>query len=395
MPNDLPERYAPLEEALASREAAGQLRALEHYHPVEEGPYTERGATRLLNFSSNDYLALAMDRQVREEAAQCAQRYGGGATASRLVAGGFPIHAELERTLAEFTGRESALLFNSGYQANVSILPALVGRNGLILCDRMCHNSLIQGSILSRGKVLRFRHNDPGHLEELLASPEALDRSPILVVTESVFSMDGDRAPLAEIASIAESHGALLMVDDAHSFGVWGAQGEGLAAAHPRIDLLLGTFGKSLGSAGAFVACRELLRSYLINFCGGFIYTTGPAPATVGAAAAALGRIRSGELDLNGYHRRITRAHALLQSAGFDTSPSSTQIIPIQMDGEEEAVSCAAYLKERGILAVAIRPPTVPVGSSRLRISLNRLHTDAHLDELLAALVAWRGTKHR
>jgi 8-amino-7-oxononanoate synthase len=388
--HDIPERFSLLEDALASRRRTGLLRTLEHHRPEGVGPYIVRGEERLLNFSSNDYLGLAMDLQVRTRSARYAESFGGGATASRLVVGGFEIHADLERYLAEFTGRESALLFSSGYLANVTILPALAGRNGLILCDRMCHNSLIQGALLSRARVQRFRHNDLGHLEELLNASEARKASPILIVTESIFSMDGDRAPLAEIGELAEAHGAFFMVDDAHALGVWGAHGEGLAAAHPRVDLLLGTFGKSLGSAGAFVACAEVLRSYLINFCGGVIYTTAPAPGTVGAAEAALDAIRSGGLNLPGYHRKIESAHNLLRTAGFDTSPSISQIVPIQLGGEEAALSSAAYLRSKGILAVAIRPPTVPIGSSRLRVSVTRLHTEAHLSELLSALEGWR-----
>jgi 8-amino-7-oxononanoate synthase len=331
-----------------------------------------------------------MDPQVRERAAHYAERFGGGATSSRLISGGFDIHRNLEISLASFTGRESALLFSTGFQANVTILPALAGRNGLILCDRMCHNSLLQGALLSRGTVHRFRHNDPDHLEELLQNEEGHGHSPTLVVTESIFSMDGDRAPLNAIAEVAERFGALLLVDDAHAFGVWGPQGEGLAAAHPRIDLTLGTFGKALGSSGAFVACTGLLRDYLTNFCSGFIYTTSPAPATVGAAEAALDRVRSGDLDLPRFHERIAKAHSLLREAGFDTSPSDTQIVPIQLGGEEEALSCATHLERKGILAVAIRPPTVPIGGSRLRISLQRLHTDVHLAELISALTEWR-----
>jgi len=393
--NDLPERFAPLEEALASRKRSGQLRTLDYFHPLDDGPHIRRGEEHLLNFSSNDYLGLAMDPVVRERAAFYAERFGGGATSSRLISGGFEIHRNLESSLANFTGRESALLFSTGYQANVSILPALVGRNGLILCDRMCHNSLLQGALLSRGTVHRFRHNDPGHLEELLLSEEGRGLSPVLIVTESLFSMDGDRAPLEKIAEVAERHGALLMVDDAHALGVWGPQGEGLAAAHPRIDLIIGTFGKALGSSGAFVACSTLVRDYLTNFCGGFIYTTSPAPATVGAAEAALDRIRSGDLDLPQFHRRIEKAHALLREAGFDTSPSDSQIIPIHLGGEADALSCASHLRRKGILAVAIRPPTIPAGSSRLRISLQRLHTDAHLDELTSALTEWRTSEHR
>lgn len=390
VPTDRPERTLHLSNALESRRRDDLLRTLHGHRLVEAAPRIVRNRATLLNFSSNDYLGLAMDLRVREDAATFARRYGGGSTASRLVSGNLEIHEGLERKLAAFTRRESALLFNSGYQANITLLPALVGRGGLIVCDRLCHNSLIQGALLSQARFLRFRHNDPGHLDEILSTPESRGASPVLVVTESIFSMDGDRAPIAEIASVAEDHGAFLMVDDAHAFGVWGNGGEGLAAANPRVDILVGTFGKALGSSGAFVAGSDLLRSFLVNFCGGFIYSTAPAPATIGAAGVALDLIESGELNLPEYLMLVERAHKLLQDAGFDTSPSTTQVIPIEFGAEAEALECATFLEEKGFLVVPIRPPTVPSGTSRLRISITRRHTDEDIARLVESLKDWR-----
>jgi 8-amino-7-oxononanoate synthase len=202
--------------------------------------------------------------------------------------------------------------------------------------------------------------------------------------------MDGDRAPLTAISEVAERHGAILMVDDAHAFGVWGSNGSGLAAGHERVDVVLGTFGKAFGASGAFVACNSIIYSHLVNFCGGFIYSTALPPPTVGAVAAALRKVRSGELRQDLFQARIADAHRRLASSGFDTAPSDTQIIPIPMEDEESALRCAGFLRSKGILAVAIRPPTVPRGTSRIRVSLCRLHTPVHLTALIAALSEFR-----
>jgi 8-amino-7-oxononanoate synthase len=381
-----PDRLSPYVDALERRTRDDQLRLLRHYTREDGQPYVRRNGVRLLNFSSNDYLGLATDPDVREAAASFARRYGAGAAASRLVSGGLEIHESLEAALAAFARRGAALLFNSGYQANTSVIPALVDRSGLVLCDRRSHHSILQGAVLSRARLLRFEHNDPQHLDDLLTQ-HGTDRSEArLIVTESIFSMEGDRAPLAEIAEVAEYHGALLLVDDAHAVGVWGPDGEGLAPAQERVDLVLGTFGKALGASGAFVASSPTLRSHLVNFCGGFIYSTAPPPATIGAVGAALTKVRTGELRQDLFRARVDAAHDRLRQSGFDTAPSSTQIIPIALGDARSALDAAEFLEERGILAVPIRPPTVPTGTSRLRVSLTRLHTMEQVDTLADAL---------
>lgn len=388
MKNDSSDRFQPFRSALEARARGRRLRALEPQTPALQAPWVEREGRRLLNFSSNDYLGLATDPDSIEAAARAAHTYGVGAGSSRLVAGTFDLHQRLESELADHTRRATALLFNSGFQANTSIIPAVTDRNDLILSDEGIHNSLIQGCRLSRAGVQRFRHNDHGHLDELIRANRPEDGGRVLIVTESLFSMDGDRAPLAEIARIAERHDALLMVDDAHAFGVLGSEGRGLAADLDRVDLLVGTFGKALGAAGAFVACNETIRDHLVNFCSGFIYSTAPAPPTVGAVRAALQAIRSGRLDLAGFRGFVRDTHERLRAAGFDTAPSDTHIIPIRLGADEDALACAAALREQGILAVAIRPPTVPEGTARLRISLGRLHTRAHVETLIEGLRA-------
>jgi 8-amino-7-oxononanoate synthase len=382
-----PDRFDAFRTGIEERTRKGRLRVLQEIHPELGTPFVHRSGERLLNFSSNDYLGLATDPEVIEGAVRAAQRYGGGSGSSRLVCGGSDLHNRLESGLAELTSRPSALLFASGFQANTSVIPALTSnRRTLVVCDRRSHASVLHGCQLARVPFRRFRHNDPDHLDSLLAAGHQSVAGPAIVITESIFSVDGDRAPLADICDVADRHGALLMVDDAHAVGVFGRSGEGLAAAHPRIDVLLGTLGKAFGAAGAFVTCSELVRSHLVNFCGGVIYSTAPPPAAMGAAEAALRKIRSGALRQGDYLDFVRGAHARLASEGFDTTPSDTQIVPVQLGDDRSALVCAGHLAGRGILAVPIRPPTVPEGTARLRISFTRLHTAEHLELLVQAL---------
>ncbi|MGD2046888.1 MAG: 8-amino-7-oxononanoate synthase [Gemmatimonadota bacterium] len=386
-----PDRYRALRDGLDERTASARLRRIERYVPEPGTPYVSHEGERLLSFCSNDYLGLATDPDVVAGAVRAAESHGAGSGASRLVTGGFDIHDELERELADFTGREAALLFVSGYQANTSVIPAVAARDGLVLYDENAHASIRRGCWLSRAEAVRFRHNDVEHLDALLSErTECRVAGAPLIVTESLFSMDGDRAPLGGICAVAERHGAFLMVDDAHAMGVFGEHGEGLAAGHARVDIVLGTFGKAFGTSGAFVASNDLLRSHLVNFCAGVVYTTAPPPPVVGAARAALAAIRSGRLDQDRFRAFVAATHERLARAGFDTSPSDTQIVPILLGDARSALACQEHLRSRGILAVAIRPPTVPEGTARLRISLTRRHTEEHVERLIAALLEFR-----
>jgi len=392
--NPSPEdRWAPLEARLRERTETGRFRALEHFEPNPGRSLLGQGSREFLDFSSNDYLGLASDAALAERASEYAFRYGTGAGASRLVTGGMEIHARLEAGLAAFTRRPCALLFGTGFQANASIIPALVGREGLVLFDRLSHHSILQGALLSRARRVRFRHNDVDHLEALLSRHPSRPGSSRLIVTESIFSMDGDRAPLESICEVAERHGAILMVDDAHAVGVWGPDGEGLAPIHERVDLVLGTFGKAFGSSGAYVACHPRARDLLVNFCGGLIYSTALPPPLIGAVEAALERIQVGAAERESYREGVRDAHVRFREVGLDPSPSDTQILPLRFGTEEAALACASHLRERGILGVAIRPPTVPAGTSRLRITLHRTHSRDDVDRLLAALGEHSGTR--
>ncbi len=378
------DKYSFLRQALNKRRNDGCLRSL---RPVE----SRSGATlmvsgrELVNFSSNDYLGLAQRPEIKEGAVSYIRRFGAGCGASRLVCGNFSFFEALEERLAKMKGQESALLFNSGFQANISIIAALAGRHALIVADRLCHNSIIQGAILSRARLVRFKHNDAAHLRTILENtppPQGL----ILIITESVFSMDGDRANLAELHEIAAEYGALLYVDEAHATGVFGLSGMGLACDGQKADLVMGTFGKGCGSFGAYLACPRQVREYLINYGQGFIYSTALPPAAAGAIAAALDLL-PGLADERRYLQESARyLREGLRNLGFNTGSSSSQIIPLYTGAEGRALELSNYLEEQGILGIAIRPPTVEPGQDRIRLALSTLHTRAHLDRLLDVL---------
>ena len=372
-----------LRTALESRRRADQLRGLPAITPLT-GTLVEVAGQALINFSSNDYLGLARHTALIEGAARYLRRYGAGATASRLVCGNLDCLPELEARLARLKGAEAALILNSGYQANVSLIPALVNRRSLVLADRLCHNSLIQGVVLSRAKLIRFRHNDLAHLEELLTR-HGQDAERILVVSESVFSMDGDRADLDALIAVSRRHRALLMIDEAHATGVLGPGGMGLGGGKD-IDVLMGTFGKGLGSYGAYVACSAELREYLINFCSGLIYSTALPPPVLGAIEAALALAPKMDRERAHLHRLADGLRQGLRSLGLSTGDSTTQIVPVILGDVSRALAMSSWLSRHGFLAAAIRPPTVEPGQARLRLALSALHTQEQVDRLLAAI---------
>lgn len=343
----------------------------------------------LLNFSSNDYLGLASHPAVIAAAREALETYGAGATASRLVCGTLPCHAALEERLAAWKGRPAALVFGSGYAANVGLLPAVAGRGDTVFADRLVHASLIDAIRLSGADLQRFRHNDADHLAELLERHPARGRR--WVVTESVFSMDGDLAPLPRLAGLARSHGALLFVDEAHATGVFSPAGAGRAAElglGPDVHLGMGTLSKALGGAGGYVACSEAMRDWLVNRARSFIYSTAPAPAAVGAALGALDVLqREPQLGAE-LLRRAGLFRERLQAAGLDTMASASQIVPVLVGEAGRALALSARLESAGILAVAIRPPTVPEGSARLRFSVTLGHTPDELDAAADAIAA-------
>jgi 8-amino-7-oxononanoate synthase len=354
------------------------------------GMALERGGKRLLNFSSNDYLGLARDPRLALAAARGAG-LGVGATASRLVCGTFPVHQRLEAALRTLKGTAAALVTGSGFQTNAAVLAALLdpqaaGGAPLVFADRLVHASMHEGLRVAGVRPRRFRHNDLGHLRELLEQPAGPGLR--LILTESVFSMDGDRADLPGLAALARQHGAFLYVDEAHATGVLGPSGAGLCAepgARGQVDLVMGTFGKALGGYGAFVACDPLLRDWLVNRCRGFIYSTALPPPVAAAALKAVELLPA--LDAGRAHlfRQADRVRAALRRLGIDTLASDTQIIPAVIGADADTLAASRLLEREGILAAAIRPPTVPPGTGRLRLTLSAAHTDDDIDQLLHA----------
>jgi 8-amino-7-oxononanoate synthase len=318
----------------------------------------------LVDFSSNDTLGISKHPLLVERAIAFTRQYGVGSRASRLLTGNLPFHEEVEAQFAAFKGCESALLFPTGFQANVAILSALIDRCSVVLMDRECHYSLLAGAQLSHAKVMRYAHNSVEHLDQLL---NKYSDKHCWVVTESLFGMDGSLSPLADIDTLTHAHGASLYVDEAHAIGIYGACGRGLA---PASAITLSTCGKAMGCFGAFIGCSADIKEQLINQCGGFIYTTAPPPAQVGAIAASIELVPT--LD-------STRAHVIRLAERLD---SDTHIVSVTMGSDANAVSASDRLRENGILALPIRPPTVPKGTSRLRISLNATHSDGDIDRL-------------
>jgi 8-amino-7-oxononanoate synthase len=334
-----------------------------------------------LNFSSNDYLGLSHHPEVVSASREYLEGYGCGATASRLVTGTLPPHAELEGAIAALKGYPAALVFGSGFLANAGIIASLCGRNDHVLADKLVHASIIDGIALSRASLKRFRHNDPEHLESLLKQCPASGRK--LVITESVFSMDGDLAPLPEVVSLAAHYGAMTMVDEAHATGVFGPRGSGLIREHgleDRVNVSMGTLSKALGGYGGFVACSPALRELLVNRARAFIYTTGLPPSVIGSAIGALRVIEKAGNPGAHLLARAAVFRKLLQDEGLDVLNSRSQIIPVLIGDNARALAAAQRLKEVGILAVAIRPPTVPEGTARLRLSLTLDHTEDDLE---------------
>lgn len=345
----------------------------------------------IVDFSSNDYLGLASHPLLAQRVAQWAAQHGSGARASRLVTGTLGLHEEVEAKLARFKGTEAALLLASGWQANAAVLPALLRVEGgrgepMVFTDRLNHASLHHGCQAAGVRQIRFRHNDLDHLESLLAQ-RAGQPGARFIVTESVFSMDGDRCDVAALAEIAERHGAFVYLDEAHATGVLGPQGAGLAGlGNGRIDLIMGTFSKALGSFGAYVAGSRAMCDYLVNTCSGFIYTTALPPPMLAAIDAALDLVPGMDAErvrLDGHGRRLRTALAEL---GVDTGPSSTQIVPAMVGDAGRALALSRHLDERELFAVAIRPPTVPAGTSRLRVALSAAHRDEDIDRLVATI---------
>ncbi len=355
---------------------------------IESAPGTTvafEGRTVTL-LASNDYLGLATHPALKEAAIEATRRFGVGATASRLISGTMLPHAQLEAELARFKGTPAALLFGSGYLANLGLIPALAKSGGRILADRLCHASLIDACRLSGADLRVYRHRDVRQLESLLAGQSA--RPHTVIVTDGVFSMDGDLAPLPDLLDLAERFDASLVVDDAHGTGVMGNHGRGTPeffGVEQRVPFHMGTLGKALGASGAYVAGSAALIDYLINTARSFLYTTAPPPATAASVLAAL-RILEAEPERR---RRLwanrDAFYTGLTQLGFRTTATASPIIPVLINDPETALKMSRLLLEQGVFAPAIRPPTVPKGSSRIRTTVSSEHTHEQLAQALAA----------
>ena len=337
-----------------------------------------------LNFSSNNYLGLAAHPALKKAAREAIERYGCGSAASRLISGNMALYEELEEKIAKLKNTAAALVFSSGYQANAGIIPALAGEGDTILSDALNHASIIDGCRLSRAQTIVYPHCDVAFLEDALKKAPARGRK--LIVTETIFSMDGDETPLAAIVELAERHGAMIMIDEAHATGVFGPNGAGVAAKFglaERITLQMGTLGKALGGFGAYVACGDALRDVLINRCRSFVFTTALPPPVLAAASAAV------DLLYNEPQRRLALWHNIralregLRAAGFAVAESESQILPLVIGDAKKCMALSERLLEKGVFVQGIRPPTVPEGTSRLRVTAMATHTHEQLHRAL------------
>lgn len=376
-----------LQADLEKRQTLGLMRQRRLLDSPQAEHITANGQP-FLSFCSNDYLGLANDAALVTALQQAAAEAGVGSGASNLITGHHRYHDQLEQALAAFVGKPAALLFSTGYMANIGVISALMGREDAVFSDKLNHACLNDGAFLSRASHHRFPHNDVDVLEKLLQSSTARHK---LIAADGVFSMDGDLAPLAEYLALCERYDAYLYVDDAHGFGVLGPQGRGslkhLGLESPRL-IMMGTLGKAAGVAGAFVAGEKVVIEYLIQHANSYIYTT-PAPPPLSAALlASLNEIEHGDARRKQLFDMIALLKSELSLTRWQLLPSSTAIQPLVVGDTHEALALSQYLQARGILVPAIRPPTVPVNTSRLRISMSATHNEANVRALIHALHA-------
>ena len=370
-------------ERMQSIRSAGRLRSLRAVSRISSRE-CEIDGKRLIDFSSNDYMGLSLRPELIRSGVEWLEKYGASSGASRLISGTNRACLELEAKIAEWKGFESALILSSGYAANVGIVSALMDRNGAIFGDKLNHASINTGCILSQAELRRYRHNDMNHLRKMLSMSQTAEK---LIASDTVFSMDGDIAPLDELFRISREHSALLFLDDAHGTGVTGEHGKGLASPE-NCDVALATFSKAVGAFGGAILSTNEFREYFINVCSPFIFSTGVPPAVLGSVSAAVDLLKTPEMDdarahlerISGYVRKA------VAELGLDCGKSETMIIPVIIGDANETLEVSRKLYERGFLALAVRPPTVPDGTSRLRVSLNAQHTMEDVTCFLDAL---------
>ncbi len=383
-----------LDQALAADLAEREAKHLYRRRRISAGPQGPEMVVDdrpLLSFCSNDYLGLANHPEVITAFKRGADRYGVGSGAAHLVNGHSAAHHALEEALADFTGRPRALLFSTGYMANLGVVSALASTGDAVFEDRLNHASLLDAALLSRARLARFAHGDASALQARMAESSARRK---LVLTDGVFSMDGDMAPLPELVSVCREHDGWLMVDDAHGLGVLGREGRGTVdhfhLSNDEVPILMGTLGKGFGTFGAFVAGSENLIETLVQQARSYIYTTATPPAVAEATLASLKLVRSEEWRREHLRVLIQRFRTGAEQLGLALMASPTPIQPLLVGESSTAVAMSRALETRGILISAIRPPTVPEGSARLRITFSAQHTEQHVDRLLDTLDAVR-----
>ena len=384
---------AELNQRLTDLRSQGLFRELRRVDSPQ-GPHIQIGGQTLLNFSSNDYLGLANEPRLKEAAIKAVEKFGTGSGASRLICGSLAPHHELEEALADFKGAEAALSFSSGYATAIGTIDALLGRDDIVILDKFVHACIVDAARLSGAKIRVFAHNDLDDLEDKLkwAAANSRHSSPatrhILIITESIFSMDGDAAPLREIATLKEKYGAWLMVDEAHATGLYGKNRCGLAeelGVRDRIEVQMGTLGKALGASGGYICGSRTLIDFLVNRARSFIFSTAPVPAAAAAATAGVQFVQSSD----GEARRKTlwaKVGKMPSAIGHRPSAIHSAIIPLIIGDESKAVEAAAALRKQGIFVPAIRYPTVARGKGRLRVTLTAIHSSEEISQLIHAL---------
>ena len=372
-----------IEKFLKERKENNLLRVLRPADSRGEGKiyFKDKG---YFDFSSNDYLGLSDHPGLKNASKRGIEKWGTSASASRLLSGDLELHHKLEEETATFKGKQSALVFNSGYQANVGIISALCKRGDAVFSDRLNHASIVDGILLSGARFFRFRHNDTDHLESLLKKERNKFRE-TLIITETIFSMDGDRCPLKEIVELKERYNCILMVDEAHATGIFGRCGSGVVEEEgliKKVDLIMGTFSKALGSFGAYIAGSKKIKDYLINSSRSFIYSTALPPSVIAANLASLDLIKEEPFRRNKLLENSNYFRQELKKRGFNVRGSS-QIVPLIPGDSEKTIGLSQELRNRGYWVLPIRPPTVPKGESRLRFSLTYHNTKEILERLI------------
>lgn len=368
--------YQNFRAQLEAKEKEQNKRSIKVYEPID-AVRVKRNNQEFIMMASNNYLGLTHDLRVQQAAKYAVEQYGTGSGGARLTSGTFPLFNELELGIADFKHTEQALVFNTGYMANVGTITALMNKNSIIISDELNHASIIDGCRLSGARIERYNHKDIEHAEHILKNYKSSHK---MIITDGVFSMDGDIAPLDKLYELGKEYNALLMVDDAHSTGVLG---NGRGTAHhfglTDVDVQLGTLSKALGSVGGYVAGRKELIEYLVNYSRSFIFSTALSPADIGAALEALTIVKNEPLVVEQLNENTAYMANKLQSMGIECD-DETPIFPIIVGDNERALSLAHELEARGIIITAIRPPTVPVGESRLRMTVTAAHSQEQLD---------------